>query len=45
MLHDIVSEAWMASPGDVVGAIGVVVVLFIIWRIIVALTVRDAERK
>jgi hypothetical protein len=45
MLHNVVTEAWNASAGDVIGAIGLVTLLFIIWRIIVALTVRDAERK
>lgn len=45
MLHNVVTEVWNASAGDVVSAIGFVALLFVAWRIIVALTVRDAERK
>lgn len=44
MLHNIVSAASNASAGDVFGALGLVALLFIIWRVVVAFTVREADK-
>ncbi len=44
MLHEALNTVTGISIGDVLGAVGLAALLFVVWRIVEALTARDANR-